>query len=103
MTGIKLIQLEGVEVIFLKSRFAYYNLHLMQANSMKLVQLQHCKLNYLPVTYRKLFRQVHAGGMIIKTLPGLFENHNLQTESDSIAKRPFKLTEFLVHVLNIKL
>ena len=42
-------------------------------------------------------------GMIRKHYTGLFEEHALQTEAESVARRTFELTEFLVHVLKIKL
>ena len=44
-----------------------------------------------------------CGGMIRKHYTGLFEEHALQTEAESVARRTFELTEFLVHVLKIKL
>ena len=40
---------------------------------------------------------------IRKHYPGLFDDHALQTEAESVARRVFELTEFLVHVLKIKL
>ena len=103
MAGIKLIQREGVEVIFPQNQTccgqpAFNAGHQREAREVAALQV-----GLFPKDIPIIIPSGSCGGMIRKHYTGLFEEHALQTEAESVARRTFELTEFLVHVLKIKL
>ena len=103
MAGIKLIQREGVEVIFPQNQTccgqpAFNAGHQREAREVAALQV-----GLFPKNIPIIIPSGSCGGMIRKHYPGLFDEHALQTEAESVARRAFELTEFLVHVLKIKL
>ena len=103
MAGIKLIQREGVEVIFPQNQTccgqpAFNAGHQREAREVAALQV-----GLFPKDIPIIIPSGSCGGMIRKHYPGLFDDHALQTEAESVARRAFELTEFLVHVLKIKL
>ena len=103
MAGIKLIQREGVEVIFPQNQTccgqpAFNAGHQHEAREVAALQV-----GLFPKDIPIIIPSGSCGGMIRKHYPGLFDDHDLQNEAESVARRTFELTEFLVHVLKIKL
>ena len=103
MAGIKLIQREGVEVIFPQNQTccgqpAFNAGHQREAREVAALQV-----GLFPKDIPIIIPSGSCGGMIRKHYPGLFDDHALQTAAESVARRVFELTEFLVHVLKIKL
>ena len=103
MAGIRLIQREGVEVIFPQKQTccgqpAFNAGHQREASAVAALQVE-----LFPKVIPIIFPSGSCGGMIRKHYPRLFVNHPLQNEAESVASRTFELTEFLVHVLKIKL
>ncbi|MBS1255595.1 MAG: Lactate utilization protein A [Deltaproteobacteria bacterium] len=103
MAGIKLIQREGVEVIFPQKQTccgqpAFNAGHQDEARSVAALQVE-----LFPKDIPIVIPSGSCGGMIRKHYPVLFEHHALESEAESVARRTFELTEFLVHVLKIKL
>ena len=103
MAGIRLIQREGVEVIFPQKQTccgqpAFNAGHQHEARAVAALQVE-----LFPRDIPIIIPSGSCGGMIRKHYPGLFENHALQSDAESVARRTFELTEFLVHVLKIKL
>ena len=103
MAGIKLIQREGVEVIFPQNQTccgqpAFNAGHQHEAREVAALQV-----GLFPKDIPIIIPSGSCGGMIRKHYPGLFDDHALQTEAELVARRVFELTEFLVHVLKIKL
>ena len=103
MAGIRLIQREGVEVIYPQKQTccgqpAFNAGHQHEARTVAALQVE-----LFPRDIPIIIPSGSCGGMIRKHYPGLFENHALQSEAESVARRTFELTEFLVHVLKIKL
>ncbi len=103
MAGIKLIQREGVEVIFPQNQTccgqpAFNAGHQHEAREVAALQV-----GLFPKDIPIIIPSGSCGGMIRKHYPGLFDDHALQNEAKSVARRAFELTEFLVHVLKIKL
>ena len=103
MAGIKLIQREGVEVIFPQNQTccgqpAFNAGHQREAREVAALQV-----GLFPKDIPIIIPSGSCGGMIRKHYPGLFDDHALQNEAESVARRVFELTEFLVHVLKIKL
>ena len=103
MAGIKLIQREGVEVFFPQNQTccgqpAFNAGHQREAREVAALQV-----GLFPKDIPIIIPSGSCGGMIRKHYPGLFDDHVLQTEAESVARRTFELTEFLVNVLKIKL
>ena len=103
MAGIRLIQREGVEVIFPQKQTccgqpAFNAGHQNEARAVAALQVK-----LFPREIPIIIPSGSCGGMIRKHYPRLFVNHPLQNEAESVASRTFELTEFLVHVLKIKL
>ena len=103
MAGIRLIQREGVEVIFPQKQTccgqpAFNAGHQHEARAVAALQVELFSRE-IPI----IIPSGSCGGMIRKHYLGLFEYHALQSEAESVARRTFELTEFLVHVLKIKL
>ena len=103
MAGIKLIQSEGVEVIFPQNQTccgqpAFNAGHQREAREVAALQV-----GLFPKDIPIIIPSGSCGGMIRKHYPGLFDDHALKNEAESVARRAFELTEFLVHVLKIKL
>ena len=103
MAGIRLIQREGVEVIFPQKQTccgqpAFNAAHQHEARAVAALQVE-----LFPKDIPIIIPSGSCGGMIRKHYPRLFVNHPLQNEAESVARRTFALTEFLVHVLKIKL
>ena len=103
MAGIKLIQREGVKVFFPQNQTccgqpAFNAGHQREAREVAALQV-----GLFPKDIPIIIPSGSCGGMIRKHYPGLFDDHALHTEAESVARRAFELTEFLVHVLKIKL
>ncbi len=103
MAGIKLIQREGVKVIFPQNQTccgqpAFNAGHQREAREVAALQV-----GLFPKDIPIIIPSGSCGGMIRKHYPGLFDDHALHTEAESVTRRAFELTEFLVHVLKIKL
>ncbi len=103
MVGIRLIQREGIEVIFPQKQTccgqpAYNSGHQREARTVASLQVE-----LFPKDIPIIIPSGSCGGMIRKHYLELFKNHPLQTKAESVARRTFELTEFLVHVLKIKL
>ena len=103
MAGIRLIQREGVEVIFPQKQTccgqpAFNAGHQNEARSVAALQVR-----LFPKDIPIIIPSGSCGAMIRKHYPRLFENHSLHCEAKSVSRRTFEITEFLDHVLKIKL
>ena len=103
MAGIKLIQREGVEVIFPQNQTCCGQPAFNAGHQREAREVAASQVGLFPKDIPIIIPSGSCGGMIRKHYTGLFEEHALQTEAESVARRTFELTEFLVHVLKIKL
>ena len=103
MAGIRLIQREGVEVIFPQKQTCCGQPAFNAGRQREALAVAALQVELFPREIPIIIPSGSCGGMIRKHYSRLFENHFLQLEADSVARRTFELTEFLVHVLNIKL
>ena len=103
MAGIKLIQREGVEVIFPQNQTCCGQPAFNAGHQREAREVAASQVGLFPKDIPIIIPSGSCGGMIRKHYPGLFDDHALQTEAESVARRAFELTEFLVHVLKIKL
>ena len=103
LAGIKLLQREGLEVIFPPSQTCCgqpaFNSG-FRAESLKVASHQ---VGLFPKDIPIIIPSGSCGGMIRNHFPELFKNDIHEKEAESMAERTFELTEFLVHVLKIKL
>jgi len=103
MAGIKLLQREGLEVIFPQKQTCCgqpaFNSG-FQRESLKVASHQ---VVLFPKDIPIIIPSGSCGAMIRNHFPELFKNDALKKEAESMAKRTFELTEFLVYVLKIKL
>ena len=103
MAGIKLLQREGIKVIFPRDQTccgqpAFNSGYHDEARKVAAQQIPLFSKN-IPI----VIPSGSCGGMIRKHYKDLFQGHNLQDEAAEFAERTFELTEFLVHVLKIEL
>ena len=103
LAGIKLLQREGLEVIFPPRQTCCgqpaFNSG-FRAESLKVASQQ---VGLFPKDIPIIIPSGSCGGMIRNHFPELFKNDIQEKEAESMAERTFELTEFLVHVLKIKL
>ena len=103
MAGIRLIQREGVEVIFPQKQTCCGQPAFNAGHQHEALAVAALQVELFPRDIPIIIPSGSCGAMIRNHYPGLFENHALQAEAESVAMRTFELTEFLVHVLKIKL
>jgi len=103
IAGIKLLQREGLEVIFPQNQTCCgqpaFNSGFFK-ESLKVASHQVC---LFPKEIPIIIPSGSCGAMIRNHYPELFKKNVLKKEAESIAERTFELTEFLVYVLKIKL
>lgn len=103
LAGIKLLQREGLEVIFPPSQTCCgqpaYNSG-FRSESLKVASHQ---VGLFSKDIPIIIPSGSCGAMIRNHFPELFKNNVQEKAAKSMADRTFELTEFLVHVLQIKL
>lgn len=103
LAGMQLIQREGVKVIFPQDQTccgqpAWNSGYRDEARAVAEAQLP-CFPGSCPV----VVPSGSCAGMIHRHYPELFKGTSLERQAVELAERTFELTEFLVHVLKIKL
>ncbi len=103
MAGIELLQREGIEVIFPQGQSccgqpAFNSGHRDEARAVAAAQVK-----LFPKDIPVVLPSGSCAGMMRKHYPELFEGHVLEAAAGNLAERVFELTEFLVHVLGLKL
>jgi len=103
MAGIELLQREGIEVIFPQGQSccgqpAFNSGHRDEARAVAAAQVK-----LFPKDIPVVLPSGSCAGMMRKHYPELFEGHALEAAAGNLAERVFELTEFLVHVLGLKL
>ena len=103
MAGIKLLQREGLEVIFPQQQTCCGQPAFNSGFHDEARKVAAKQVVLFPKDIPIVIPSGSCGAMIRKHYAELFKNDDLKTEAESVAERIFELTEFLVHVLKIKL
>ena len=103
MAGIKLLQREGLKVIFPQAQTCCGQPAFNSGFHEQARKVASAQVKLFPEDIPIVTPSGSCGGMIRKHYAELFKNDALQHEAESVAERTFELTEFLVHVLKIKL
>jgi L-lactate dehydrogenase complex protein LldE len=103
LAGIQLIQREGVRVIFPQDQSccgqpAWNSGYRDQARSVALTQIRS-----FPKDIPIVVPSASCAGMMKNQYPELFRDHPDSEQAERFAHRVYELTEFLVHVLKIRL
>jgi L-lactate dehydrogenase complex protein LldE len=103
LAGIKLLQREGVEVIFPQQQTCCGQPAFNSGYHEEARKVASTQVKLFPKDIPIVTPSGSCGGMMRKHYAELFKNDILQNEAESVSERTFELTEFLVHVLKIKL
>lgn len=103
MAGIKLLQREGVEVIYPQKQTCCGQPAFNSGFHEEARKVAASQVVLFPKDIPIVIPSGSCGAMIRKHYAELFKNDELKSQAESVTERIFELTEFLVHVLKIKL
>jgi L-lactate dehydrogenase complex protein LldE len=103
MAGIRLLQREGVKVIFPQEQTCCGQPAFNSGFHDEARKVAAAQVSLFPEDIPIVTPSGSCGAMIRKHYAELFKNDALRNEVKSVAERTFELTEFLVNVLKIKL
>ena len=103
IAGIKLLQREGLEVIFPKNQTCCGQPAFNSGFCEESLEVASHQVGLFYKDIPIIIPSGSCGAMICNHFPELFKNNALEKEALSFAQRTFELTEFLVNVLRIKL
>lgn len=103
MVGIRLLQREGVKVIFPQEQTCCGQPAFNSGFHDEARKVAAAQVSLFPEDIPIVTPSGSCGAMIRKHYAELFKNDALRNEVKSVAERTFELTEFLVNVLKIKL
>ncbi len=103
LAGIKILQREGLEVIFPPSQTCCGQPAFNSGFRMESIKVASHQVGLFSKDIPIIIPSGSCGAMIRNNFPELFKNDILEKEAKSMADRTFELTEFLVNVLKIKL
>ena len=103
LAWIKLLQREGLNVIFPQEQTCCGHPAFNSGFHDEARKVTAAQVSLFPEDIPIVTPSGSCGAMIRKHYAELFKNDALRNEVESVAERTFELTEFLVHVLKIKL
>ena len=103
MAGIRLLEREGVKVVFPQKQTCCGQPAFNSGFHEEARKVASLQVKLFPKDIPIVIPSGSCGAMIRMHYAELFKNDTLKNEAESVSARTFELTEFLVHVLKIKL